>query len=157
MEEPGFTDTMRPITASIEIPVPIGDVWDALADVSGHSKWMADAQSIEFIGDRRSGVGTRIRVLTRVGPLRSADLMEFDRWEPPHLMTVRHVGAVRGSGEFRLSPTNDGTRLEWVESLRFPWYFGGGVGYLLARPILRRLFSANLRRFAASMTGMGPS
>jgi carbon monoxide dehydrogenase subunit G len=143
---------MQPITVSIELAAPIGAVWDALADVSSHSEWMADAQSIEFIGDRRSGVGTRIRVRTSVGPLRSDDIMEFDGWDPPRLMTVRHVGAVRGSGEFRLSGVGDDrTRLEWLEQLEFPWYLGARAGYVFARPILRRLFAANLRRFAASM------
>ena len=150
-----FTGGMRPIRASIEIPAPIADVWEALADISSHSEWMADAQSIEFMGDRRSGIGTRIRVRTRVGPLRSDDIMEFDGWEPPHLMTVRHVGAVDGRGEFRLSQAGAGTRFDWVERLRFPWFLGGPVGYFFARPVLRRLFAANLRRFAATFAGPG--
>ena len=139
-----FTGGMRPIRASIEIPAPIADVWEALADISSHSEWMADAQSIEFMGDRRSGIGTRIRVRTR--------------WATSTVSEVRdrrQVGAVDGRGEFRLSQAGAGTRFDWVERLRFPWFLGGPVGYFFARPVLRRLFAANLRRFAATFAGPG--
>ncbi len=66
-------------------------------------------------------------------------------------MTVRHTGRVAGGGEFRLSERNGTTQLTWVEHLVFPWYFGGAVGLAVARPILRRIFDANLKRFAATV------
>jgi uncharacterized protein YndB with AHSA1/START domain len=142
---------MRAIVNSVEIEAPIDRVWEALAAVDRHAEWMTDAESIEFLSERRSGSGTRIRVRTRVGPLRVDDDMEFSVWEPPHRMAVRHVGRIRGGGHFHLAPTATGTQLTWGETLVFPWYLGGVVGRLLAGPVLRRVFAANLERFAATI------
>jgi carbon monoxide dehydrogenase subunit G len=142
---------MRPIVTVVEIPAPIRVVWDALAAIETHADWMTDAESIIFLSERRSGPGTVIRVRTRVGPLRIDDDMEFIEWEPPRRMAVRHIGRVSGTGEFLLTEGPDGTRLTWTEVLRFPWYFGGPLGLLVARPILRRVFKANLGRFARSL------
>jgi carbon monoxide dehydrogenase subunit G len=142
---------MAPIVTSLVISAPIQDVWDGLAAVETHADWMTDAESIVFVGERRSGAGTRIRVRTKVGPLRVDDVMEFTAWDPPQTMTVRHVGRIGGGGEFRLTEQDGGTRFTWVEDLRFPWYFGGALGWFFARPILRRIFAANLARFAATV------
>ncbi len=140
---------MSPIEVRAEIPAPVDAVWKRLADVSRHADWMSDASSIEFVGDSRSGVGTTIRVLTKVGPFRVDDVMTFSAWEPPDRMAVVHVGRVRGTGEFVLRKLGRATEISWLESLDFPWYMGGPVTAMLARPILRRVFQANLARFAA--------
>jgi hypothetical protein len=65
-------------------------------------------------------------------------------------MVVTHIGAVGGAGQFDLEQVGSRTRLVWTESLTFPWYFGGGLGLILARPILQRVFAANMRRFATA-------
>ena len=142
---------MKPITNTIVVQAPIEVVWDTLADVESHESWMTDAESIEFLSETRSGAGTRIVVRTRVGPLRSDDTMEFVAWEPPTRMTVVHVGAVRGEGEFTLSPVSGGTKVTWTERFRFPWFLAGPIGAWLARPILGRIFAANLRRFGETV------
>ena len=142
---------MRPIVTAVEIPAPIRVVWDALAAVETHGDWMTDAESIRFLSEQRSGAGTVIRVRTRVGPLRVDDDMEFIEWEPPRRMVVHHIGRVSGNGEFLLKEAPDGTRFTWTEDLHFPWYFGGPLGLIAARAILRRAFQANLKRFAASL------
>ncbi len=110
---------------------------------------MADAESIEFISDRTSGIGTRIRVRTRVGPLRVDDEIEFTSWRPSSEMAVQHLGRIGGTGEFLLEETGGGTLVTWVEALEFPWYFGGRLGLTVARPALRRAFASNLHNFAA--------
>lgn len=125
-------------------------VWERLADVADHVTWMADAERITFVGDRRAGVGTAFDCATRVGPLRTTDRMEIVEWRPGHAMGVRHVGLVTGEGRFTLEPAAGGrTRVVWDEDLRFPARLGGPVAAALARPVLRRLWAGNLRRLAA--------
>lgn len=135
--------------SAVVVPAPITRVWERLAAIGEHAEWMADAESIEFIGDRTSGIGTRIRVRTRVGPLRIDDEIEFTSWRPSSEMAVEHLGRVRGTGEFLLEETGGGTLVTWVEALEFPWYFGGRLGLAVARPALRRMFESNLHNFAA--------
>jgi uncharacterized protein YndB with AHSA1/START domain len=129
-------------------------VWRRLADIGDHVTWMADAESIRFLDEQRSGVGTRFECETRVGPLRTRDIMEITEWREAESMGVVHRGLVTGTGRFRLEPVPPGTtRLVWEEDLRFPWWLGGALGSVVARPVLRAVWRGNLRRFAASVAG----
>ena len=108
---------------------------------------MSDAVSILFETDQRRGVGVLMKVPTRVGPLRVTDIMEVVEWTEPSSIGVRHAGRIRGWGRFELCDDQAGSRLVLTEHLRFPWYLGGVITGLFARPILRRIFQANLGRF----------
>jgi carbon monoxide dehydrogenase subunit G len=141
------------IAVSVTVAAPIETVWGHVERIEDHVAWMADATAIEFLSDRRRGVGTSFRVTTRVGPLRTADVMEVTAWDPPCGFEVEHRGRVSGIGSFRLEPVDGGTRLDWTESLRFPWHFGGEIGAVVARPILRRIFSGNLRSLKERIEG----
>jgi hypothetical protein len=129
-------------------------VWDELSHLDRHVTWMADAESIEFVGPKRRGVGTVFDCATKVGPLRLRDRMEVTRWTDRRELGVRHVGLVSGEGVFSLRPDGGGhrTQLDWTERLRFPWYLGGPITGLLAKPILRHIWRGNLRRLAARIT-----
>lgn len=138
---------MARVTVSVIVPAPIGDVWDDVAQLETHTEWMADAAALEFVGERRSGVGTKMVVETRVGPLRTNDRLEFVGWDPPRRMEVLHNGIVRGVGAFTLSEEAGGTRFTWSEKLTFPWFLGGPVTATVAAPILRRIWRGNLERY----------
>jgi carbon monoxide dehydrogenase subunit G len=140
---------MAKIHVSIEIPRPPEVVWADVEQLETHAEWMADAVRIDFDGDRRRGVGTTMKVLTKLGPLRTIDVLRVLSWEPPHTIGVRHEGLVSGTGEFRLHAIANGTRFHWIEDLVMPWYFGGRVVALAAKPILAALWRRNLKRLAA--------
>jgi uncharacterized protein YndB with AHSA1/START domain len=132
------------------IPAPVTEVWDDIARIDRHVEWMADAERITFLTDETSGAGTRIEVLTKVGPLSTTDVMEFTEWEPPHRMAIVHRGLVTGVGAFTLEPVGDrATRFVWEEELAFPVRFGGRVTAIAAAPVLRTVWRRNLRRLAA--------
>ena len=137
---------MRPIVVSVSIPAPPATVWAAVERIEDHPSWMADAVGVEFTSDAHRGVGTRISVLTRIGPFRTTDEMEFTEWDPPRAMGVSHRGLFTGVGRFTLEPDGAGTRFTWTEEIRFPWFLGGPLGALVARPILTRVWKGNLRR-----------
>lgn len=131
------------------IPAPIGEVWADVERLESHVEWMADAESIDFDGDLRRGVGATMNVVTRVGPLRTTDVIRVIAWEAPHRIGVVHEGLVTGSGEFRLAPEGQETRFTWDEELRFPWYLGGQLTALAARPVLSWVWRRNLERLAS--------
>ena len=124
-----------------------------MARVEDHVLWMTDARSIEFLGTLRRGVGTRIEVETRIGPLRTTDIMEFTEWVEPSAMGVSHQGLFTGTGRFTLEPEPPGTRFTWTERLRFPWYLGGPAGAWVARPLLAWIWRRNLRSLAGRFSG----
>lgn len=136
---------MAVITQSVVIAAPIDAVWREATDLPAHAEWMADAESIEFVTEQRSGVGTRMKVATVIGPFRTTDVMEVTEWEPPKTVGVRHRGLITGSGRFVLAPMAGGTQFSWIEELSFPWYVGGPVAALLAAPVLGWIWKRNLR------------
>jgi carbon monoxide dehydrogenase subunit G len=144
---------LKAIRVSILIPASLEKVWAEVERIEEHPRWMADAIGIEFEDDRRRGVGTRIRVATKIGPFRTTDVMEFTEWESPRAMGVTHTGLFTGTGRFTLEPSGDGTKFTWTETVRFPWYLGGRVGAFIARPVLATVWKANLRGLALRITG----
>ena len=127
-------------------------VWSELSDLANHDSWMKDAASVEFLGTKRSGIGTRMRVPTRVGPFQTDDILEVTGWVEGESISVDHEGLVSGTGQFSLAGDNP-TVVVWEENLRFPWWIGGPVAAVFARPILRAIWAGNLRRFAARIPG----
>lgn len=142
---------MPRLTVSTTIHASPARVWDVVEDVGSHVEWMHDAVAIDFTSESTSGVGTTFDCETRIGPFRLTDRMEITRWVPGRAMGVRHVGLVTGTGEFRLLARSRGrrTRFTWTERLHFPWWMGGPLGALAARPVLRRVWRRNLRDLRA--------
>jgi carbon monoxide dehydrogenase subunit G len=134
------------IVISVLIQAPIAAVWTAISDLASHDQWMADAESIEFAGATTAGVGTRLNVVTRIGPLRTVDVLEVTEWIERQLIVVKHAGTVTGVGRFELTPVAEETRLTWRESISFPRRWGGPVAGWLARPLLWWIWRGNLRR-----------
>ena len=124
-------------------------VWAELASIERHVNWMVDAVAIEFSGEQREGVGTSFRCTTKVGPFVTKDVMTITDWIENATMGVEHHGIVRGRGSFKLSAEGDATRVTWREDLSFPWWALGPIGARVARPILRAIWTRNLRNLGA--------
>lgn len=146
---------MAGVTVHIDIPAPRQAVWDEVAVLERHVEWMADAESIEFLGDQQAGTGTRMEVATRFGPFRTKDVMVFTEWDAPVRMAVEHTGLFTGTGAFTLDETPAGTRFTWSERITFPWWLGGPIGAWFAQPIFGWVWRRNLRRLAARFPSAG--
>ena len=120
-------------------------VWADVRDIGSHVSWMEDAESIRFTSGATEGVGTTFDCATKVGPFRLRDRMEVTEWDEGRAMGIRHRGLVTGTGRFTLRRTPRGrTRFTWEERLAFPWWMGGRLGSLVAKPVLRRTWKRNL-------------
>jgi len=146
---------MARIAVSRAMDAPGDRVWAAMADLGSHVEWMKDARSIVFTTDQRQGVGTRMRVETRVGPLRTLDVMEVVGWEEGKSIEVAHSGLVKGRGTLAVTSLDQQTLVTWEEDLKFPWWLGGGLTAWLARPVLAAVWRGNLKRLERSVTPRG--
>ncbi len=133
---------------------------------------MRDLVRVRLVGDEPLGVGSRAIGDVEMFGFRQSDPIEVIAFEPPFRYAIEHLGAFRGSGEFRLrSLDGEGaTHVWWCEELRptpgvLPLagiLFGSpGIGGLLERlavwgvrwidplfqPIFELVFRADLRRF----------
>ncbi len=136
------------ISVDVLIARPRHVVWEELRHVDRHVRWMSDALRIDFRTPQREGVGTTFDCLTKVGPFRTKDVMSVTRWDDEVAMGVTHHGLFTGHGEFLLTDEGAHTRMTWREDLHFPWWFGGTLGALVARPLLRMIWKRNLSSLA---------
>jgi uncharacterized membrane protein len=135
------------VRTSVAIARPRDRVWAVLVDVGRQPEWMRDALSVGMLTAGPLGVGSRMRVPTQIGFLRTVDLMEVSEFDPPERWTVVHRGVVTGEGSFTLVDLDGkSTRVEWRERLAPPLGAIGRVGMTLFRPLLRRQFQSDLER-----------
>jgi uncharacterized protein YndB with AHSA1/START domain len=141
---------MSKIKVWVVIDEPPERVWAEVEDISGHVRWMADAEAIRFTSSQRSGVGTTFDCDTRFGPFKLTDKMAVTEWKPGKSMGVRHEGVVTGSGRFTLRKVRGGrTRFTWEERLTFPRWMGGRFGAIAAKPVMGWVWARNLNRLKA--------
>lgn len=91
-------------------------------------------------------------VETRVGPLRTLDVIEVTGWDEGHSIEVVHHGLVKGRGTLSATAQGEQTLLSWEEDLSFPWWLGGVIAAWIARPALTALWRGNLDRLEQSLT-----
>jgi carbon monoxide dehydrogenase subunit G len=131
-------------------------VWRAIEDIETHTEWMADAESITFRSSQRQGVGTEFECVTRVGPLTTTDVMRITDWKVGSAMGIEHRGLVTGSGRFTLAAVGlHLTEFCWTEELHFPARLGGPLGARLGKPVLERIWRANLARLRTHAEAYG--
>ena len=120
---------------------------EAVRDISTHTDWMAEARSLRLVAGRPNRVGALYECDTRIGPLRTLDVMEVTRWRRGRSIGVRHVGIVTGSGRFTLRRRGRRrTRFTWKERLTVPWTLGGPFGAFVGGRVLKLVWRRNLRR-----------
>ena len=135
------------IRVGITIDASPETTWRTVEPIEHHVEWMADAETIRFLGSQTRGVGTTFDCITKVGLIRMTDRMSVTEWEPNRVMGIEHRGVVTGRGRFTLRRRRGGrTRFTWDERLTFPWWMGGAVGALAAKPVLSAIWRRNLRR-----------
>lgn len=112
------------------------------------------ATRVEVVEDR-AGVGTKIAAFTGVVPRRGWigiwDLMEVQKWQPPHRCDVIHYGKwLKGTGYFQLEELGPGqTRFTWSEELT-------GLLATMIKPGLAVGVWLSLRRFARQIRSNQP-
>lgn len=143
---------MARIEVSREMAVPHEVVWKALADLGSHAGWMKDAGSVEFTSEQTTGIGVVMEVETRIGPLRTLDILEVTGWDEGRSIDVAHRGLVTGEGRLEATPIDGRTQVSWIEDLEFRWWLGGPVTAWLARPVLAAIWRGNLRRLEGSLS-----
>jgi hypothetical protein len=135
---------MSHIEIALDLGVSPAKLWDELRHIDRHVNWMNDAVSIAFLSATTEGIGTSFRCLTKVGPLKTNDVMTITQWEDEKSMGVEHV-FLTGSGVFTIASHGDSSTITWKEDLTFPWWMLGPVGSFVASPILRLIWKKNLR------------
>ena len=133
------------IKVSTIINKPLEVVWDEVKIMKNHVNWMQDAAKIDFLSVNESGIDTKMKVLTKVGPFSLNDIITVTKWEEMNSIGVVHEGIVTGEGAFYLSENDDNsTTFEWIEELKAPYYLGGPIAEFFGGFVLKFIWKKNL-------------
>ena len=136
----------KTIKVSTVINAPLKTVWNEVSRLENHTNWMNDAEKIDFLSENNSGMGTEMKVLTKIGPIKLYDYMTVTNWVVEKSIAVDHIGIVTGKGEFKLEEIDENnTKFNWEETLKFPIYLGGIIGEFFGAPILKLIWRKNLK------------
>ena len=135
----------KTISVSTIIDKSLNDVWSEVSILKNHTNWMKDAVNIEFLDEKTQGLGTKMKVLTKVGPIKLFDYMTVTEWIDKKSIGVDHVGIVTGKGKFTLEElSSEQTKFTWKETLKLPLYLAGTSGEFFVGPVLKLLWKNNL-------------
>ena len=133
------------IKISTIINKPIEVVWNEVKIMKNHVNWMQDAAKIDFPSENESGIDTKMKVLTKVGPFSLNDIITVTKWEEMNSIGVVHEGIVTGEGTFYLSENDENsTKFEWIEELKAPYYLGGPIAEFFGGFVLKFIWKKNL-------------
>ena len=133
------------IKVSTIINKPLEMVWDEVKIMKNHVNWMQDAAKIDFLSVNESGIDTKMKVLTKVGPFSLNDIITVTKWEEMNSIGVVHEGIVTGEGTFYLSENDENsTKFEWIEELKAPYYLGGPIAEFFGGFVLKFIWKKNL-------------
>jgi uncharacterized membrane protein len=128
------------ISECIEASVSPQEVWDFVSEPENYLRFMSGITRWEIAGDQRNGLGSRYRMLIRVGAAEVGGLIEFVEWSEPRDMAWTSVTGVDQRGRWRIRPLPDGrSRVE----LRYQYGVAGSgipgwIAEMVAAPTLRR-------------------
>ncbi len=133
------------IVSGVEIAVTIEVLWRYLIDFEDQPRWMKDAIEIRVKQRSEEVVGTVFETLTKVGPLKTIDVMKVVGVIENKMIEIEHQGLIGGRGFFEVHDFTPGNSLfYWIEELTFPWHLGGPVAEQLAGVVLRQIFQRDL-------------
>ncbi len=140
--------SLPPLRTTTVVEAPPERIWAHLADVERQPVWMTDLRAVRLETPGPVGVGTRAVGTVRIAGITVADPIEVTAFEPPTRFAVEHRGWFRGRGTFTIEPLGErASRVVWEEVLRAPLF--PRAWWLCARPILGRVFAADLARLRA--------
>jgi carbon monoxide dehydrogenase subunit G len=134
------------VVTTVGLHRPPDAVWPFLVDWERLDRWMEEIRDVRVTSEHREGVGVEAEATVRIGGLSTRDRIRVTRWEPPTVLEIAHLGWVRGAGYMELSPTEEGSRLFWRETLIPPWGILGSAGFRLFLPMMRRVFRRDVHR-----------
>ena len=127
---------MTAIVESVEIARTPAEVFAYVTDPTHLPEWQESVVSVERVGGEPRGVGSRVKVVRRVGRVERTMTSELAALNPPSSWEVRGVdGPVRGMVKGTVAPLDDGRRSRVTIELDFESH---GVGKLLVPLVVHR-------------------
>lgn len=135
---------MTAIVESVEIARTPAEVFAYVTDPTHLPEWQESVVSVERVGGEPRGVGSRVKVVRRIGRVERTMTAELAELNAPLRWQVRGVdGPVRGMVKGTVAPLDDGRRSRVTIELDFESH---GIGKLLVPLVVQRQARKELPR-----------
>jgi hypothetical protein len=131
------------------VKAPAEKVFAEIVNWPAQSEWMVGTK-VWVTKNQGVGVGGEFAAFTGIGKLGFIDPMRITHWDPPHEVSVLHLGNfVKGTGLMKVEKIDDDTSdFIWSESLQLPLGIFGFIGYKLIEPFFKMAIKSSLKKFA---------
>ena len=137
------------IEIAATMPGPPNVVWELITDWENQGDWMLEASDFVVTSDHREGIGVEAEATVKIAGISTRDKVRIIGWEPGRRLAIDHYGWVSGRGEIYLTPLGrDRTHIFWREELSPPLGALGAFGLMGFKPLMKRIFTRDLRVLA---------
>lgn len=135
------------LTQRVKAPQQI--VFEKIVDWPSQGEWMLGT-TVWVTKNAGKEVGGEFAAFTGIGKLGFVDPMRITHWDPPHAVSVLHLGSiVKGTGEMRVVKISEReSDFIWSETLELPLGIFGFIGYKIIEPIFKIAIKKSLQKFA---------
>jgi uncharacterized membrane protein len=136
------------LSEKVVVRAPSQQVWDYLSNPDNYLHFMSGVTRWEVEGAKRSGLGSRRRMLIKVGSAELGGLIEMVEWNEPRDLAWTSISGVDQRGRLRLREIDhERTRVEF----RFAYGLAGGgpigwVAEMVAKPTLAKHLRSSLNQ-----------
>ena len=136
------------LSETVIVRAPAQQVWDYLSNPDNYLHFMSGVTRWEVEGEQRSGLGSRRRMLIKVGSAEIGGLIEMVEWNEPRDLAWTSISGVDQRGRLRLRRVDDErTKVEF----RYAYGVAGGgpIGWLaemVSRPTLAKHLRTSLNQ-----------
>jgi uncharacterized membrane protein len=142
------------IEESIDVGASPQEVWELISTAEGLSRVLASVTRWEVEGRRKSGLGTRYRMLMEVGSAQIGGLIEIVEYHECEDLAWTSITGIDQRGRWRVREQEDGsTRVTLRLSYHSPGSFLSTVTDQISARIVRGNVKESLLRLRAELEG----
>lgn len=140
------------VAGSTQVRAPKETVWSIASDPARVLDFMSGVTRWEVVGEQRSGLGARYRMLMRIGSAEVGGLIEVVEWDPPHDFAWHSVTGLDQRGRLRL---REGTAGRTRAELRLAYgVAGAGLTGWLAERVAAPAVRGHVRRSMSQLRSL---
>jgi uncharacterized membrane protein len=133
------------VESSIQISAPPALVWKYVSDPARYLDFMSGVTRWEVVGQKRTGLGARYRMLLRVGSAEVGGLIEVVEYARDADLAWTSITGVDQRGRWRLRPASEGRTTRTTLRLSYG-VAGSGIFGWLAEQVAAPSVRGHLRR-----------
>jgi len=143
---------MPRLKAAIEIDAPREHVFAIAGDLTKRPQWTTFVKEVTLSAGDGKGVGTKDRMIAKIGPRPNRWDGEITEYRPGEVLARKFSGYFVGEERITLTPSGNGTVVEWRVNYTPPFGLIGKIGaFLLMARVYQNELEGSLENLKAEL------